>query len=114
MSDRGGFILCKHLSLTTPASAAHPARKFSLLPALTSKSRNEQLVPITLSSPNTSGKVMRELHIENIRDSRIGGELVRGISGGERRRLSIGTELLTRPRLLFLDEPTTGLGERQG
>ena len=57
---------------------------------------------------------MRELHIENICDSCIGGELVRGISGGERRRLSIGTELLTRPRLLFLDEPTTGLGERQG
>lgn len=49
--------------------------------------------------------------MEDIRDYRIGGGLSRGISGGEKRRLSIGTELLTRPGLLFLDEPTTGLGD---
>lgn len=54
---------------------------------------------------------MRELHLGNIRDSRIGGGLSGGVSGGERRRLSIGVEMLTRPGLLFLDEPTTGLGE---
>ncbi|CAN0580384.1 unnamed protein product, partial [Ectocarpus sp. 12 AP-2014] len=54
-------------------------------------------------------EVLEQLGLVDIRDSRIGGGLSRGISGGEKRRLSIGTELLTRPALLFLDEPTTGL-----
>ncbi|CAN0492074.1 unnamed protein product, partial [Laminaria digitata] len=56
-------------------------------------------------------EVLQHLGLGEIWDSRIGGGLTRGVSGGEKRRLSIATEILTRPALLFLDEPTTGLGK---
>lgn len=55
------------------------------------------------------GDLLRELSLSKVADSRVGGELLRGISGGERRRLSVGLELITEPRILFLDEPTSGL-----
>eukprot|EP01119_Soliformovum_irregulare_P020712 TRINITY_DN675_c0_g1_i1.p1 TRINITY_DN675_c0_g1~~TRINITY_DN675_c0_g1_i1.p1 ORF type:complete len:842 (+),score=177.45 TRINITY_DN675_c0_g1_i1:111-2636(+) len=53
--------------------------------------------------------VMEELHISHIAQSRIGTEMARGISGGERRRLSIASELVTDPAIIILDEPTSGL-----
>ena len=39
----------------------------------------------------------------------IGTEFFRGVSGGERKRTNIGMELIIKPQVLFLDEPTTGL-----
>jgi len=55
-------------------------------------------------------RVVEELDIGHIRNSRIGNTERRGISGGQRKRVSLGQELLTHStRILFLDEPTSGL-----
>ncbi|CAL5058890.1 unnamed protein product [Urochloa decumbens] len=52
---------------------------------------------------------IHEMGLMSSLDTRIGGRETKGISGGQRKRLSICLEILTRPRLLFLDEPTSGL-----
>ncbi|KAG8385998.1 hypothetical protein BUALT_Bualt03G0103300 [Buddleja alternifolia] len=53
--------------------------------------------------------VVKELGLERCRHTRIGGGFIKGISGGERKRTSIGHEILVDPSLLLLDEPTSGL-----
>ena len=54
-------------------------------------------------------ETIQEMGLTSALDTRIGGRETKGISGGQRKRLSICLEILTRPRLLFLDEPTSGL-----
>ncbi|KAH7853669.1 hypothetical protein Vadar_005295 [Vaccinium darrowii] len=53
--------------------------------------------------------VICELGLERCQDTMIGGSFVRGVSGGERKRVCIGNEIIINPSLLFLDEPTSGL-----
>eukprot|EP01104_Vermistella_antarctica_P020020 TRINITY_DN827_c0_g3_i2.p1 TRINITY_DN827_c0_g3~~TRINITY_DN827_c0_g3_i2.p1 ORF type:complete len:1483 (-),score=306.29 TRINITY_DN827_c0_g3_i2:234-4682(-) len=53
--------------------------------------------------------VMELLGISHRADTLVGDALLRGVSGGEKRRVSIGIELCKAANLLLLDEPTTGL-----
>ncbi|KAL2620685.1 hypothetical protein R1flu_000890 [Riccia fluitans] len=53
--------------------------------------------------------VLEELGLTHVADTRIGNESLRGVSGGERRRVSIGIDVIHNPAVLFLDEPTSGL-----
>ncbi|KAJ0044868.1 hypothetical protein Pint_03756 [Pistacia integerrima] len=53
--------------------------------------------------------IVKELGLERCRQTRVGGGFVKGVSGGERKRTSIGYEILVDPSLLLLDEPTSGL-----
>jgi ABC-type multidrug transport system ATPase subunit/ABC-type multidrug transport system permease subunit len=62
-------------------------------------------------------EVLRQLGLLHVRSTNVGGSsfngALRGLSGGERKRLSIALELLHRPKVIFLDEPTTGLDSYQ-
>jgi len=53
--------------------------------------------------------VMDVLGLTELRDSIIGDENIRGISGGQRKRVNVAIEVVAKPTLLFLDEPTSGL-----
>ncbi|PNT12889.2 hypothetical protein POPTR_011G112100v4 [Populus trichocarpa] len=58
---------------------------------------------------NRVRRLLKELGLEHIADSRIGEGSNWGISGGERRRVSIGVDLVHDPAVVFIDEPTSGL-----
>ena len=54
--------------------------------------------------------VLEELGLLEVADTQVGGAHgIRGISGGERRRVVIGSELVTNASILLLDEPSSGL-----
>ncbi|CAM0957343.1 unnamed protein product [Alopecurus aequalis] len=69
------------------------------LPSSMSKAEVRRVVDDTLN----------EMGLRECEDRPIGTWHLRGISGGEKKRLCIALEILTSPRLLFLDEPTSGL-----
>ncbi|KAH9625953.1 hypothetical protein KSS87_020373 [Heliosperma pusillum] len=69
-------------------------------------------LPNTVTKPDKISAVdlvISELGLSKCEDTIIGNTFIRGISGGERKRVSIAHEMLVNPSLLILDEPTSGL-----
>ena len=69
---------------------------------------------MTFQSRSTKDKlalvddIIADLGLTDAQHTPVGNWAIRGLSGGQRRRLSIGCELVLSPILIFLDEPTSG------
>jgi ABC-type multidrug transport system ATPase subunit len=96
--------------------AAYVEQQDIMYPALTVKETVEFAAMLKL--PRGMTKSEKDMHVQKtiamlgltlLADSRIGDNENRGISGGEKKRVSIAVELVTDPSILFLDEPTSGL-----
>ena len=84
------------LSFTaTPREAIRFSAKLRL-PRITTDEEIEEL----------TNKMLAELGLRDCADTMIGGDLIKGISGGERKRTSVGVELVTKHSLVFLDGET--------
>ena len=96
--------------------SAYVMQQDVLLPTLTVRETLQYSADLRLPPPTTFKErrliveeVILELGLKECADTRIGNNDHRGCSGGEKRRTSLGVQLLANPSVLFLDEVTTGL-----
>lgn len=87
-----------------------------LTPTLTVRETLQYSADLRLPPPLTTSErmaiveqVLLELGLKECADTRIGNNVHKGCSGGEKRRTSIGVQMLANPSVLFCDEPTTGM-----
>ncbi|KAJ3010711.1 hypothetical protein HKX48_007231 [Thoreauomyces humboldtii] len=85
-----------------PGLSARETLRYSAVLRLPGEMRKDEKI-------RRADKVLMELGLKDCADRLVGGEGVKGLSGGEKRRLSIGVQMLTNPAVLIIDEPTSGL-----
>eukprot|EP00750_Incisomonas_marina_P025692 INCI5628.2.p1 GENE.INCI5628.2~~INCI5628.2.p1 ORF type:complete len:1395 (-),score=220.73 INCI5628.2:24-3857(-) len=100
IQSRCGFVFQDDLMLSrlTVRETIMIAAELKLPPGTPMARKNERV-----------DNVIETLRLQKVAHSLIGGQGLRGVSGGERKRTAFATELITSPSILFLDEPTTGL-----
>ncbi|XP_026166011.1 ATP-binding cassette sub-family G member 8 isoform X2 [Mastacembelus armatus] len=122
--DEGGTVVSGQILINgkpnTPQlvkkSIAHVRQDDRLLPHLTVRETLSFVAKLRLPTHFTQAQrdqrvddVIAELRLRQCAHTRVGNDYVRGVSGGERRRVSIAVQLLWNPGILILDEPTSGL-----
>lgn len=107
-------------SLATPSRirriSAYVEQQDALIGSLTVEETLHFALKLAISS--SASRIDRTTRVENIlyafglsrqADTFVGTPVLKGISGGQKRRLSVAAQLITSPSVLFLDEPTSGL-----
>ncbi|KAK7400336.1 hypothetical protein VNO78_11542 [Psophocarpus tetragonolobus] len=115
-SRTGEILINGHKQVLAYGTSAYVTQDDTLVTTLTVRETvhySAQLqLPDTMSKEEKRERAdltIREMGLQDAINTRIGGWGSKGISGGQKRRVSICIEILTRPKLLFLDEPTSGL-----
>lgn len=108
-----GKLSTKHL---VKKSVAHVRQDDQLLPHLTVRETLSFIAKLRLPRSYSEQQrqkrvedVIAELRLRQCANTKVGNAYTRGVSGGERRRVSIAVQLLWNPGILILDEPTSGL-----
>lgn len=111
-----GTILYNGNSKLSSIRSAYVMQQDVLLPTLTVRETLAYAAELRLPPPTTAAErrqivedVILELGLKECANTRIGNNIHKGCSGGEKRRTSLGVQMLSNPSVLFLDEPTTGL-----
>ncbi|CAO2831068.1 unnamed protein product [Amaranthus hypochondriacus] len=117
LSPQSGSIFVNNNAIDKPnfnKISGYVTQKDMLFPLLTveetlmfSAKLRLKLPLLELNSRVTS--LLQELGLDHVANTRVGNDGIRGISGGERRRVSIGVDVIHDPKVLILDEPTSGL-----
>ena len=111
-----GDILYNGSSKISSIRSAYVTQQDVLMPTLTVRETLLYAAELRLPPPTSSEErhrvvenVILELGLKECADTRIGNNVHKGCSGGEKRRASLGVQMLANPSVLFLDEVTTGL-----
>lgn len=111
-----GEVLYNGNANLSSVRSAYVMQQDILLPTLTVKETLQYAAELRLPPPTTASErsriveeVIMELGLKECANTRIGNNIHKGCSGGEKRRTSLGVQMLSNPSVLFLDEVTTGL-----
>ena len=111
-----GTILYNEDAAMSTVRSAYVMQQDILIPTLTVRETLTYAAELRLPPPTTRAErsrvveaVILELGLKECAKTRIGNNVHKGCSGGEKRRTSLGVQLLANPSVLFLDEVTTGL-----
>ena len=114
--EQSGTVLYNGNSKLSSIRSAYVMQQDVLLPTLTVRETLAYAAELRLPPPTTAAErhqivedVILELGLKECANTRIGNNIHKGCSGGEKRRTSLGVQLLSNPSVLFLDEVTTGL-----